>query len=323
MARTAPSPVPPEPPPADSPPLDPSPPIPFELEPVYLGGHPPRPEGRILAGDYDEEQARWNLGGSGDPQHPSNRPGYHPATRVIVEVGTTSRRLPKSAKGRKVLTQLRLLAELRKRGYWPFRSCYEESVRRTLAQPGAGRTREGESRLRLGVRSDGRVVSARVLSTRLERATGQCLSEAAREITIQPAPGRSFWVDLRVRLFAGDAPLSPLSSEPPPELDAELGAHLAERAEPSLRRCCESGLSADPALWGRIALAVETAPDGAITQVTERESRFSDPRVVACSRAAILALGRLESTPRAAIVLPVRCGEPPHPAEPEAVPPAE
>ncbi|MCA9631440.1 MAG: hypothetical protein KC766_27470, partial [Myxococcales bacterium] len=66
-----------------------------EIEAPYEPTDVPRLKGRIAAAGADEDLARWNLGGNADPEYPSNRAGFHPGARVVVDVDIKTRGLPK------------------------------------------------------------------------------------------------------------------------------------------------------------------------------------------------------------------------------------
>ncbi len=57
----------------------------------------PRKSGRIQAAGEDEVLAQWNVGGTGDPAFVSNRSGYHPGARVIVDTRQGAVLVPKRA----------------------------------------------------------------------------------------------------------------------------------------------------------------------------------------------------------------------------------
>lgn len=303
------------------------PPLPFpafEIEPPRAHGEPlaGRPTGLVAASAADEELARWNVGGSSDPRHASNRPGYHPGVRVIVETRPL-RRLPKQSPNRRLLTEQRLLAHTRNVGYWPFRACFEVALRKNSKTPG------GKTRVRVGIAQSGKVYAARLLGTELrDRDAARCLERAARSLEFSPAPAKRLDVDVSVELWPGDAPLPTIA----PSIDAisfdraaVLQAVNARASE--LAACCTAGIARDPRLWGRASLIVSLAEDGRVTAVREDESRFPDPAVVACFARELAAAPPMAQPPgkRFEYALGVRCGAPPEPAppsQPPVVPPA-
>lgn len=243
----------------------------FEVETLPLA----RPAGAIAASTFDEELARWNLGGNGDPEHPSNQERYHPAARVVVDAVSVSRRLPQRARG-ELLTSSKLVAQARSSGYWPFRLCFEAGLRR---HPELG----GTTKVRITVGARGRVLHARLLNTELrERATAACVVRAARQLRFA-APPRALDADLTIQLWPGDAPL-PAVGDPGSAVRADSAA-LPSRWEEELAamaQCFAAGLQRDPALWGRIALRVRWSSSGAVSSAEEHETRFPDPGVTRC-----------------------------------------
>lgn len=252
----------------------------------------PRSDGAIQAAGQDEDLARWNVGGTGDPSFISRRAGYHPGARVVVEAKLIAGRLPQ--RSTRVLSQLGVLAQSRSRGYWPFRICYEDALRRDPKQ-------RGESRLRLSIARSGRVTRARLLRTELDRSAGECLRMAARKLAYQPGPHSGLVaVDLFVKFWPGDAPVpsigAPAGTNPinPGTLDVAGFHEVAQRAVPDIQMCYRAGLGSDPELWGRVELLLHLAADGTLQSVVENESRFPDPEV---SRCVIAAVSRLDYPP--------------------------
>lgn len=303
---------------AASPEPEPHAPPPFELEPPYPPGRLPRPGGAMAASAFDEQLARWNLGGLSDPRYPSSRPNYHPGTRVVVDATAVPRTVPRSSTRRHVFTQATLQAEARNQGYWPFRICFEQGVQ---VRPSLS----GQTRLALSVTSSGRVSASRVLSSELaERSAAECLARAARSLTFRRAPARRVNVELRVSLWPGDAPLPPRTATVAPEkLDGEGLTRVLDEATPALIRCCEAALARDAGLWGRVALCVHINAEGEIVKAQETESHFPDPQASECMAREISAL-RLPTAGQALhVMFAARCGRPPQPppAPPSAEPP--
>ena len=103
------------------------------LEPPYSALGHARLATEMLTLGRDEELFQWALGGTSDPKHPSNRPGYHPATRVVVDVQLLSR----APKG----TTNRLQRIARSTGYWPLRACFETAQRLATKSERSARVR--------------------------------------------------------------------------------------------------------------------------------------------------------------------------------------
>jgi len=251
----------------------------------------PRSEGAIHAAGQDEEIARWNVGGTGDPSFISSRAGYHPGARVVVDTKWKAGNLPRRA--RHGLSQAGVLAQSRSRGYWPFRICYEDALRRDAQQ-------QGETRLRLTIGRSGRVTRVHLLKTELDSSAGECLRAAAQKLSYRPGPRSLVAIDLLVKFWPGDAPVPsagpPTGTPPinPGTLDVARFRALAEQAMPQIRDCYGQGLGRDPKLWGRIELLLHLAADGSVQSVNENESRFPDPEVTRC---VIAAVGELDYPP--------------------------
>ena len=146
------------------------------IEPPYSALGHPRLATEMMTLARDEELFQWALGGSADPAHPSNRPGYHPATRVVVDVQLLSR-APKGA-------NKRLLAIARSTGYWPLRACFETAQRSTPKL-------ERSARVRLTLGATGRVLGSRSMGPSPERDYARCVLERAGHVFGGRRPDRA------------------------------------------------------------------------------------------------------------------------------------
>lgn len=295
----------------------------FEVEPLYLPGKRPRPTGRMAASQLDEELARWNLGGSSQGAYPSNRAGYHPAPRVVVELKALSRALPERAPKGSYASAATLLAEARNQGYWPFRLCFEQGLRENPEL-------SGQIQMRVRIATSGRVVSARLRGVPLRsHRTVECALRAASALTFKKRPARRVEVELGVKFWPGDAPLPPRDERATPPWDARPATQTLAANASELARCCVEALGRDPKLWGRLAFTVRADSTGRILEGRETESRFPDRDASECMRQAFTRLPPLP-TAVSEFVLALRCGQPagqpasPEPASDDAVPgPAE
>jgi hypothetical protein len=271
----------------------PSPPIELSTETPYKLYERVIPAGEVYAAGLEEELARWNLGGSGDPAHPANRPGFHPGTRVIVDLPQPPRRLPertprdrRSGKPRPVLSQESLLAQARKYGYWPFRLCFEEAASADRAVKG------GATLMRARVGANGRVLQTRVLKSELTDAdVPPCLARRFERLRFTPAPARAFDATFEIEVYPGDAPLprrqhpkqAPAAPrENPGKLLPEGILAALQTEESAIQRCFADALARDEKLWGRLELRLELSAGGTCTQITEHDSRFPDRAAVEC-----------------------------------------
>lgn len=259
----------------------------------------------------DEELFQWALGGSSDPAHPANRPGYHPATRVVVDVQLLSR-APKGSTAR-------LQRVARSNGYWPLRACFENAQRLAAKS-------ERSARVRLTLGAAGKVLGARSLGPTPERDYARCVLERVRALDFTPGFTRKLDVEVSVKQWPGHAPVPPRAPDGTPaiRLSADAKATL-EGLTPSLQACYEKGLAVDARLWGRIALRLELAGDGAIKQASLVETRFPNAEVSECARQALLG-ARLVSPGTSELTIALRLGQPPmppalSPAIPDAAPP--
>lgn len=283
-------------------PTPPSPPAPVLLEPAYSALGHARLATEMLTLARDEELFQWALGGSADPTHPSNLPGYHPATRVVVDVELLSRAPKGSTK--------RLQRIARSSGYWGFRACFEDAER-------IAPKRERSAKVRLTLSAAGRVLGSRSIGPTPERDYARCVLERARRLDFTPGFTRKLDVEISVKQWPGHAPVPPRAPEgaPVPQLDASGRATLAQLT-PLWAACYQRGLAVDPKLWGRLAFKLTLGPDGAPERAVEVETRFPNAEVVECARQALLG-ARLGANSTSELTLALRFGQPPPPSPPE------
>jgi hypothetical protein len=297
-----------------APPPAPQPPGVLIETPYSALGHP-RLGTEMLTLARDEELFQWALGGTSDPAHPSNRPGYHPATRVVVDVELLSR-APKGATAR-------LLRLARSNGYWPLRACFE-TAQRSSAKP------DRSARVRLTLSAGGKVLGARSLGPMPERDYARCVLERTRALDFTPGFGRKLDFELSVKQWPGHAPVPPHAPDGSPavQLSKEVQAAL-EGLTPTLRVCYEKGLASDAKLWGRIAFKLQLGSEGAVKEATPVEANFPSAEVSECARQTVLG-ARFTSPGVTELTWAVRLGQPPappagtppEPSPPLAAPPA-
>jgi len=224
----------------------------------------------------DQELLTWALGGSSDPDHPANRQGYHPATRVVINVSLLSRA--------PVGTTRHLLANARRNGYWLMRACFESAERLHPA-------RQREVRARLTLSSRGKVLAARLFerSSTHEPAYTRCALQNLRRLNFDVELPRKIDVEVHVEQWRGDAPLPPRApaAQGAVRLQPEVIAAL-QQTMPALSDCYRSELAKDRGLWGRLALRVEIGSEGDTTRVEQVETRFPNEAVVECARRVLL-----------------------------------
>jgi len=308
------SPLPKEPPPEEP---EPTVAAQVEFEPAYKTFQRPRSAGPVFAAGEDEALARWNLGGTSDPNFISNRASFHPGSRVVVDTELVAGQLP--AKSGPGLTQRGLLAQSRSRGYWPLRICYEDALRRDAKL-------SGETRVLVSIARSGRVTRAQVLRTALDEEAGRCLSLAIENLRYEPGPAAGLVAaELSVKFWRGDAPLPATGPAPgklfanPGRLEASVITAAFEPALQKVERCYARGLVRDPGLWGRLGLRIDLTSDGTIESVHEDESRFPDPEVSACVVSEVTALTfPAPAGGSLSFVQAFRLGAPPAPPAPPA-----
>lgn len=262
------------PPPAPEVEPEPEPSVRVAIEPPYSPLGHPRLGTEMATLERDEELFQWALGGSSAPQHPGNRPGYHPATRVVVDVRLLSRAPVGSTK--------RVERIARSSGYWPLRACFEQAQRLSPRS-------ERAARVRLSLGATGKLLGARLMEAPAEREYGRCVLERLRKLDFTPGFSRKLDVEISVKQWPGHAPVPPRAPEDAPRLRASdaLRASL-EALRPALGACYRARLERDRGLWGRLALRLELDGDASVRGAREVETRFPDPAMVECARQAVL-----------------------------------
>ncbi len=271
------------------------------VEPVYSAlGHARRAT-EMLTLERDDELFQWALGGSANPAHPAQLAGYHPATRVVVDVELLSR-APKGA-------TKRLLGIARSRGYWGFRSCFEAAQRVTPKS-------ERRAKVRLTLSATGRVLGSRSVGPTPERDYARCVLEKARKLDFTPGFTRKLDVEISVKQWPGHAPVPPRAPDDAvtPEL-GPAGRQALQDLTPAWAACYQQALSADPQLWGRLAFKLTLSSEGAVLQAVEAETRFPSPQLSECARQ-LLVGARLGPSSTTELSLALRFGQPPPPAPP-------
>jgi len=263
---------------------DPAPLIAVDLP--YPTDARPRAQNPMQAAAEDEELARWNAGGSSDPNAASSQASYHPGTRVMVDTRPAKRRA-----GARPLPPPRGLsyglvqAQARSRGYWPFRLCFELGQR---DKKGTG----GETRVAFTIGTRGRVTAARLLDSKLgNAASAACLTREVLKLQFNPAPPALLRMVATIAVYPGDAeqPVLPDATAaqalPRGDFDPEAMRARVTDKQRELDACFAEARASDPALWGRLALSVILEVDGSVHRVTEAESRFPNPAATRCAQA--------------------------------------
>ena len=229
--------------------------------------------GTISSSVADEELARWNVGGNGTADYVSSRPGYHPGTRVIVDVTDTR------AHGKKEnSTERHYLAEFRNHGYWPYRLCFETALNETQSVG-------VDSILKVSVGRSGRVTYARMLKTTAKQPKlALCLVQATRSISVRLAKASVPSLTLRVRVHPGDAPLMPFGdgANSIAALTLSMASNQLE-VQSGVETCIREGVTKDSRLWGRLLVRLQLDAHGNVLRAVESYSHFPDRAVVECT----------------------------------------
>jgi hypothetical protein len=258
--------------PEATPPISP----PVEREGVYLFGARPVPREPVSASAHDTVLSTWNQGGSSDPKSVTNKPDFHPATRVILETKLLSGR---KALGK--LTAASVLAQTRSQGYWPFRLCFEDGLRQ-------GSDRSGNAVLRFSIDTRGRVSYARVMKRNASQELAQCWRKATYAPKYRPVPTRRVDVELTAQLGRGDVPLPPRDPDGGASFESDHLERQLDALTPGVTQCYAAGHTRDRNLWGRVELRLTVDHDATVTTAEEHGSRFPDGEVTECIRALLL-----------------------------------
>jgi hypothetical protein len=159
----------------------------------------------------------------------------------------------------------------RSRGYWPFRACYEDGLRREGPL-------DGKVLVQLWVSAEGDVERASVQpSTVRDPAVALCIAREARHLSFAP-PGSPLASTMEVTLSEGDEPVA--QRHRVPHAGALLDALRA--AWPAVRQCYADGLALRPDAGGTMQLRFRAFADGQVADVTEVVTRFDTPDVARC-----------------------------------------
>jgi len=244
-------------------------PAPAEAAPGVREAMPPSAAPRVLLVDelpYKAAHARARE----LPEHEHGRHGtkkgrhgrpFHPAPGIVVEVPTVQ--------GGASAPDLQRSA--RNLGYWPFRHCYEEGLRRNQQL-------SGSVSFELG-RQAGEEATQLSGSTLRDESVTQCVLREARHLELPWGEASSeTMADMKVSLSTGDEPVPTQHTVPhADELRESLRASW-----PAVQQCYASALSRHPDIGGRMELRFRAKSDGEILEVSEEEPRFGDVEVTRC-----------------------------------------
>jgi hypothetical protein len=264
-------------------------------EPPYAPGARHRPPGGVAASADEDLLARWNRGGP-DASGPTAAKAPHPAPRVKVDVV--------QVKGHVAETDV--LRTARAKGYWPFRLCYEEGLRRMPKLHGA-------VRFRVTVGPGGAVRGVRKVASEVgDDAVTSCVLKAAHGLALAPPERGTPDVTLEVSLWPGDAPVRAASASLARTVEVSDALVAALRARwDGVRACYAEGLRRTPGLWGRLAMKLHVTAKGEIIEAAEVESHFPDRDVTECALRVYERAGLSPFGEDRVIVYPLRLGTPP------------
>jgi len=270
----------------------------------YPPGFRARISGSVAASAEDEAIAKWNRGGTLVGEAPPTPSGKvpHPAPRIKVDVLKISGHI----------NEAEVLRQARSKGYWPFRLCYEEGLRRSQKV-------HGTIDVRVSVGATGAARSASKVAAEVDDPTViGCVVKAARGLAL-PAPERGTpSVTLQVSLWPGyDAVhTAPAQEAKKPRMGDTAALVTALRTHlPEVRSCFVEGRKRHPGLWGRIGMRLRIRAAGEIVDATEIESRFPDPDVTFCVLKSFAHSDVPAPREELIIVYPLRLGALPSPHE--------
>ncbi|HZU84931.1 MAG TPA: AgmX/PglI C-terminal domain-containing protein [Polyangiaceae bacterium] len=188
---------------------------------------------------------------------------YHPAPGIVVDVS--------DAQGSLGSADLQRAA--RNVGYWPFRRCYEEGLRRNQQL-------SGHVSLEFTMSPGGAVAQTTPGdgSTLRDESVLLCVArEAARLPMAMPAPDTTS-ARLDVTLSTGDEPV-PVQR---PVVHAEALREALRSSWPAVQQCYATGVAGRPGEGGRLELKFRVKPSGEIVEVAEGDTRFADVDVTRC-----------------------------------------
>jgi hypothetical protein len=193
---------------------------------------------------------------------PRRRPGrpYHPDPRIVIDV--------LDARG---ASQADLQRTARNAGYWPFRGCYEDGLRRDQEL-------SGKVSLALSISASGRVEQSSVTgSTLRDKVVVACVAREARQLSFSVAESRAT-AATEVSLATGDEPVAVLL----PAAGAEELRRSLQNAWPAAEQCYARALVIDPRLGGRIELLFRVDIHGELAEVSAGSTHLADSDLGRC-----------------------------------------
>ncbi len=160
----------------------------------------------------------------------------------------------------------------RSAGYWPFRRCYEEGLRRDQGLA-------GKVSLDVAMSAAGAIERADVVSATLrDESVALCIGREATHLAFPPreSPTKA---KIDISLSAGDEPVT----VPRPAVHADEVREALRASWPAVEQCYASELAKRPGAGGRMELRFRARSSGEIVEVAEEgEPRFADIDVTRC-----------------------------------------
>jgi hypothetical protein len=186
---------------------------------------------------------------------------FHPAPGIVVDIndatgGVSAADLQRT--GRNV-------------GYWPFRHCYEEGLRRDQHMG-------GKVDMDLAVAPGGGVDRASILGATLhDESVVLCVAREASHLALTSGEAATT-AKMQLTLSTGDEPVP----EPHPVPHADELRDALRASWPAVKQCYAGGLSKHTDDGGRLELRFHVKPGGEVAEVSEGDTRFGDVEVTRC-----------------------------------------
>jgi hypothetical protein len=200
----------------------------------------------------------------GKKKHGRHGRPYHPAPGIVVDVS--------DAQGGLTATDLQRTA--RNIGYWPFRRCYEEGLRRNQQLA-------GHVALDLSMATAGAVAHATPAaagSTLRDESVALCVAREAAHLPLAMPADSPTTAKLDVSLATGDEPV-PMQR---PVVHADELREALRTSWPAAQQCYATGVAGRPDEGGRLELKFRVKSTGEIAEVAEGDTRFPDVDVTRC-----------------------------------------
>jgi hypothetical protein len=186
---------------------------------------------------------------------------FHPAPGIVVDIN--------DATGGASAVDLQRTG--RNVGYWPFRHCYEEGLRRDQHMG-------GKVDLDLAVAPGGSVDRANITGATLhDESVVLCVAREAAHLALTPGESATS-AKMELTLSTGDEPVP----EPRPMPHADELRESLRASWPAVKQCYSGALSKRADDGGRLELRFHVKPSGEIAEVTEGDTRFGDVEVTRC-----------------------------------------